>query len=199
MAICRLKRVAADHRGDIRDRLPKAPEQKNGKRVACIGAGPSSLTVANDLLPLGYDVTIYEQHAEPGGLMRINIPSFRLPNSVLDEECGYIIDMGAHMRYGTKVSSLKAVRDEGYDEISVGYNPENVVAERLYLKFGFEPTGMAASPSGTSATGTRTRSRSPRPSPRWRRRTSPSSRRPSRSGCCTASSKGATRRRDDRV
>ncbi len=120
VAICRLKRVAADHRGDIRDRLPKAPEQKNGKRVACIGAGPSSLTVANDLLPLGYDVTIYEQHAEPGGLMRINIPSFRLPNSVLDEECGYIIDMGAHMRYGTKVSSLKAVLDEGYDAVFIG-------------------------------------------------------------------------------
>ncbi|MFN8668398.1 MAG: FAD-dependent oxidoreductase [Gemmatimonadaceae bacterium] len=120
VAICRLKRVAADHRGDIRDRLPKAPEQKNGKRVACIGAGPSSLTVANDLLPLGYDVTIYEQHAEPGGLMRINIPSFRLPNSVLDEECGYIIDMGAHMRYGTKVSSLKGVLDEGYDAVFIG-------------------------------------------------------------------------------
>ncbi|MCC6930486.1 MAG: FAD-dependent oxidoreductase [Gemmatimonadaceae bacterium] len=120
VAICRLKRVAADHRGDIRDRLPKAPAQKNGKRVACIGAGPSSLTVANDLLPLGYDVTIYEQHAQPGGLMRINIPSFRLPNSVLDEECGYIIDMGAHMRYGTKVSSLKGVLDEGYDAVFIG-------------------------------------------------------------------------------
>ncbi|HEX4933956.1 MAG TPA: FAD-dependent oxidoreductase, partial [Gemmatimonadaceae bacterium] len=120
VAICRLKRVAADNRGDIRDRLPKPPAQKNGKRVACIGAGPSSLTVANDLLPLGYDVTIYEQHAQPGGLMRINIPSFRLPGSVLDEECGYVIDMGAQMRYGTKVESLRAVLDEGYDAVFVG-------------------------------------------------------------------------------
>ena len=120
VAICRLKRVAADHRGDIRDRLPKAPAQKNGKRVACIGAGPSSLTVANDLLPLGYDVTIYEQHARPGGLMRINIPSFRLPERVLDEECGYVIDMGAHMRYGARVESLQAVLDEGYDAVFVG-------------------------------------------------------------------------------
>ncbi len=120
VAICRLKRVAADNRGDIRDRLPKAPAQKNGKRVALIGAGPSSLAVANDLLPLGYDVTIYEQHAQPGGLMRINIPSFRLPASVLDEECGYIIDMGANMRYGTKVQSLKGLLDEGYDAVYVG-------------------------------------------------------------------------------
>jgi len=120
VAICRLKRVAADNRGDIRDRLPKAPATKNGKRVACIGAGPSSLTVANDLLPLGYDVTIYEQHAKPGGLMRINIPSFRLPGSVLDEECGYVIDMGATMRYGARVDSLKAILDEGYDAVFIG-------------------------------------------------------------------------------
>ena len=120
VAICRLKRVAADLRGDISDRLPKAPEQKNGKRVACIGAGPSSLTVANDLLPLGYDVTIYEGREEPGGLMRINIPHFRLPGHVLDEECGYIIDMGANMKYGTRVESMKALLAEGYDAVFVG-------------------------------------------------------------------------------
>ena len=53
VAICRLKRVAADNKEDIRDRLPKPPKQKNGKRIACIGAGPSSLTVARDLAPLG--------------------------------------------------------------------------------------------------------------------------------------------------
>jgi len=120
VAICRLKRVAADHRGDIRDRLPKAPAQKNGKRIALVGAGPSSLTVANDLLPLGYDVTIFEKNAQPGGLMRINIPSFRLPAQVLDDECGYIIDMGAQMKYGTPVESMKALLGEGYDAVYVG-------------------------------------------------------------------------------
>lgn len=120
VAICRLKRVAADHRDDIKAFLPTAPAIKNGKRVALVGAGPSALTVANDLLPLGYDVTIYERHAQPGGLMRINIPSFRLPAQVLDDECGYIIDMGATMQYGTEVTSLKALLDEGYDAVYVG-------------------------------------------------------------------------------
>ena len=120
VAICRLKRVAADNRGDITDRLPKAPLLKNGKRVALIGAGPSALTVANDLLPLGYDVTIFEKNAQPGGLMRVNIPSFRLPAPVLDEECGYIIDMGANMRYGTSVDSMSSLLNEGYDAVYVG-------------------------------------------------------------------------------
>lgn len=120
VAICRLKRVAADLRGDIADRLPRAPATKNGKRVALVGAGPSSLTVANDLLPLGYDVTIYERHTAPGGLMRFSIPSFRLPASVIDEECGYIIGMGATMKYGTPVDSMKALLGEGYDAIYVG-------------------------------------------------------------------------------
>ena len=120
VAICRLKRVAADLRDDIRPFLPKAPDVKNGKRIALVGAGPASLTVANDLLPLGYEVTIFEKNHEPGGLMRINIPSFRLPASVLDEECGAIIDMGADMRYGTPVSSLKALLDDGYDAVFIG-------------------------------------------------------------------------------
>jgi NADPH-dependent glutamate synthase beta subunit-like oxidoreductase/ferredoxin len=120
VAICRLKRVAADLRDEIKPFLPKAPEVKNGKRVALIGAGPASLTVANDLLPLGYEVVIYEKNHEPGGLMRINIPSFRLPANVLDDECGYIIDMGAEMRYGTPVTSLTALLDEGYDAVFVG-------------------------------------------------------------------------------
>ncbi len=120
VAICRLKRVAADLRDEIRPFLPKAPDVKNGKRVALVGAGPASLTVANDLLPLGYEVTIFEKNHEPGGLMRINIPSFRLPASVLDDECGYIIDMGAEMRYGTPVTSLKALLDDGYDAVFVG-------------------------------------------------------------------------------
>jgi formate dehydrogenase beta subunit len=120
VAICRLKRVAADNRGDITARLPKAPDKKNGKRVALVGAGPSSLTVANDLLPLGYDVTIFEKNAQPGGLMRINIPSFRLPAQVLDEECDYVIRMGANMRYGTSVASLKGLLADGYDAVFVG-------------------------------------------------------------------------------
>ncbi|MBU6366488.1 MAG: FAD-dependent oxidoreductase [Gemmatimonadetes bacterium] len=120
VAICRLKRVAADHRDDITAHLPKAPAVKNGKRIALVGAGPASLTVANDLLPLGYDVTIYEKNHTPGGLMRINIPSFRLPASVLDEECGYVIDMGATMRYGTPVTSLQGLLEEGYDAVFVG-------------------------------------------------------------------------------
>lgn len=120
VAICRLKRVAADMRGDITDRLPRAPQQKNGKRIALVGAGPASLTVANDLLPLGYDVTIFDRNPEPGGLMRINIPAFRLPAEVLDEECGYIIDMGATMRYDTPVGSLKELLAAGYDAIFVG-------------------------------------------------------------------------------
>jgi formate dehydrogenase beta subunit len=120
VAICRLKRVAADLRGDVSDRLPQGAADKNGKRVALIGAGPASLTVANDLLPLGYSVTILEQMTKPGGLMRTNIPAFRLPASVLDEECQVILDMGAEVRYGTEVTSLKEVLDEGYDAVFVG-------------------------------------------------------------------------------
>ncbi|MCA1584604.1 MAG: FAD-dependent oxidoreductase [Acidobacteria bacterium] len=121
VAICRLKRVAADHRGDIRHRLPKAAVEKNGKRVALIGAGPASLTVANDLMPLGYQCTIFEKQPTPGGLMRINIPSFRLPAEVLDEECGYIIDMGVDVRYNTSVESLKLLLESrAFDAVFVG-------------------------------------------------------------------------------
>ncbi len=120
VAICRLKRVAADLRGDVADRLPRAPAEKNGKRIACVGAGPASLTVANDLLPLGYAVTIFEQHETAGGLMRTNIPAFRLPASVLDEETQVIIDMGVDIRYGTRVTSLRALLAEGYDAVFVG-------------------------------------------------------------------------------
>ena len=120
VAICRLKRVAADLKGDISDRLPAIPEQKNGKRVLLVGAGPSSLTVANDLLPLGYDVVLYEQFNRPGGLMRTNIPEFRLPDSVLDEETGTIIDMGVEVHYGRPVNSLKSLLEENFDALFVG-------------------------------------------------------------------------------
>src|SRR5215207_1539067 len=104
VAICRLKRVAADHKDDISDRLPDIPAQKNGKKVALIGAGPSALTVANDLMPLGYQCTIFEKGPRPGGLMRINIPAFRLPEHVLDEEIGYIVNMGVTTKYNSPVT-----------------------------------------------------------------------------------------------
>jgi len=120
VAICRLKRVAADRRDDVTAFLPKAPAQKNGKRVALVGAGPASLTVANDLMPLGYACTIFERHDRAGGLIRINIPSFRLPAQVLDEEVNAITDMGVDVRYGTPVSSMRALLDEGWDAVFVG-------------------------------------------------------------------------------
>ncbi len=121
VAICRLKRVAADHRDEVKHLVPRAPFAKNGKKVALIGAGPASLTVANDLAPLGYDVTVFEKLSKPGGLMRINIPAFRLPDQVLNDEIGYIVDMGIDMRYDSPVQSLKALLDEGtYDAVFVG-------------------------------------------------------------------------------
>ncbi len=120
VAICRLKRVAADLRDDITDRLPQAPKQKNGKRVACIGAGCASLAVANDLIPLGYDVVMFEALDVPGGLMRSNIPAFRLPVQVLDEEIAMIVDMGVDLRLNSPVESMKAFLDEGYDAVFVG-------------------------------------------------------------------------------
>jgi formate dehydrogenase (NADP+) beta subunit len=121
VAICRLKRVAADHRDDITDRLPKAPRTKNGKRIACIGAGPASLTVANDLMPLGYEITMFEKWGTPGGLMRTNIPSFRLPASVLEEEIGYIIGLGVDLRLGSPVTSMRELLASGeFDAVFVG-------------------------------------------------------------------------------
>jgi formate dehydrogenase (NADP+) beta subunit len=121
VAICRLKRVAADHRGEVKHLLPQAPLEKNGKKIALIGAGPASLTVANDLVPLGYEVTIFEKQPRPGGLMRINIPAFRLPEQVLDEEIAYIIDMGMEVRYNTPVASLKTLLEaEEFDAVFVG-------------------------------------------------------------------------------
>jgi len=121
VAICRLKRVAADHRDDITALLPQIPTQKNGKRIACIGAGPASLTVANDLMPLGYQVTVFEKWDVPGGLMRTNIPSFRLPEKVLSEEIGYITDMGVDLRLNTPVDSMKALLASGeFDAVFVG-------------------------------------------------------------------------------
>jgi formate dehydrogenase (NADP+) beta subunit len=120
VAICRLKRVAADLREDVTERLPKAPVEKNGKRIACIGAGPASLTVANDLVPLGYEVVMFEKYERAGGLMRTNIPAFRLPPQVLDEEIDMILSMGVDIRYNAPVESLKALLAEKYDAVFVG-------------------------------------------------------------------------------
>ncbi|MBV8652128.1 MAG: FAD-dependent oxidoreductase [Alphaproteobacteria bacterium] len=120
VAICRLKRVTADYKGDIRDRLPVPPRQKNGKRIALIGAGPASLTVARDLLPQGYEVVVYDSDPKPGGMIRSQIPRFRLPEEVIDEEVGYIIGLGIEPRFGQRVDSLKALLAEGYDAVFVG-------------------------------------------------------------------------------
>jgi formate dehydrogenase (NADP+) beta subunit len=120
VAICRLKRVAADYKDDIRARLPAIPKQKNGKRVALVGAGPASLTVARDLAPLGYQIVIYDGDPHAGGMMRTQIPRFRLPESVLDEEVGYILGMGVETRFGRRVESMKDLLAEGYDAIFVG-------------------------------------------------------------------------------
>jgi NADPH-dependent glutamate synthase beta subunit-like oxidoreductase/ferredoxin len=121
VAICRLKRVAADNRDDVSDKLPLIPKIKNGKRIACIGAGCASLTVANDLMPLGYEVTIFEQYGEPGGLMRTNIPSFRLPHAVLEEEIRMIVDMGVDLKLGHGINSMKELlATGGFDAVFVG-------------------------------------------------------------------------------
>jgi formate dehydrogenase beta subunit len=120
VAICRLKRVAADHRGDIESRLPRPPQRKNGRRVALVGAGCASLTVANDLAPLGYECVVFEALARPGGLMRTNIPAFRLPAEVLDEEIGYVTRLGVELKLGSPVTSLRALLAAGYDAVFVG-------------------------------------------------------------------------------
>ena len=119
VAICRLKRVAADNRDDITDRLPTAGP-KNGKRIACIGAGCASLTVANDLLPLGYEIVMFEKLDCTGGLMRSNIPAFRLPVAVLDEEINYIVDIGVDLRLNSPIDSMKALLKDNFDAIFVG-------------------------------------------------------------------------------
>ena len=120
VAICRLKRVAADYKDEVKDLLPPIPKTKNGKRIALIGAGPASLTVARDLMPLGYSVDLYDENPKAGGFMRSQIPSFRLPESVLDEECGYVLDMGVTQFFNHRVESMKKVLDKNYDAIVVG-------------------------------------------------------------------------------
>src|SRR5271157_5372275 len=120
VAICRLKRVAADHKGDIRARLPKPAATHNGKCIALIGAGPASLTVARDLAPLGYHCVMFDGDVRGGGMMRTQIPRFRLPEHVTDEEVERILDFGIETRFGEFVPSLKAMLTEGWDAIFVG-------------------------------------------------------------------------------
>jgi len=120
VAICRLKRVAADNRDDVRSRLPSVPRRKNGKRVALVGAGCASLAVANDLMPLGYECVMFEAMDKPGGLMRSNIPAFRLPAEVLDEEIAYITDMGVDLRLSTPVDSLRELLEQDFDAVFIG-------------------------------------------------------------------------------
>ncbi len=120
VAICRLKRVAADYKDDIKARLPKPAAASNGKRIALVGAGPASLTVARDLAPLGYDCVVFDGDTRAGGMMRTQIPKFRLPDSVIDEETNYILDLGVDFRGGTRIDSMKALLAAGYDAVMVG-------------------------------------------------------------------------------
>jgi NADPH-dependent glutamate synthase beta subunit-like oxidoreductase/NAD-dependent dihydropyrimidine dehydrogenase PreA subunit len=120
VAICRLKRVAADFKGqEIRAMIPR-PEPRNGKRVACVGGGPASLTVARDLALQGYAVTVYEAERKAGGFMWSQIPRFRLPEGVIDEEVGLILGLGVELRAGQRIDSLKALLAEDWDAVFVG-------------------------------------------------------------------------------
>ncbi len=120
VAICRLKRVAADYKGDIRHRLPRPAERSNGKRVALIGAGPASLTVARDLAPIGYELVVFDSDPRAGGMIRSQIPKFRLPEEIIDEEVAYITGLGMEMRLGQRIDSLKALLADDFDAIFVG-------------------------------------------------------------------------------
>ena len=120
VAICRLKRVAADYKEDVTARMPKKPAKGNGKRIALVGAGPASLTVARDLAPLGYECVVFDGDFRSGGMMRSQIPKFRLPDKVIDEECNYILDLGVEFRGGRPINSLKALLAEGWDAVFVG-------------------------------------------------------------------------------
>src|ERR1700731_795707 len=120
VAICRLKRVAADFKDDIRGRLPKPAQRKNGKKIAFVGGGPASLAVARDLAPIGYTCVVFDQDPKAGGMMRTQIPKFRLPETVIDEECDYILNLGIEFRGGKRIDSLKSLLAEDWDAIFVG-------------------------------------------------------------------------------
>jgi len=120
VAICRLKRVAADNKGDVTPFMPRVPAVKNGKRIALVGAGPASLAVARDLLPMGYEVHLFEKDPSGGGMMRTQIPAFRLPQAVLEEEVDRILDMGVNCHFGHEIGSMKALLDEPFDAYFIG-------------------------------------------------------------------------------
>jgi formate dehydrogenase beta subunit len=143
VAICRLKRVAADMKEDVRSRMPKSAP-KNGKRVACVGAGPASLTVARDLAPLGYEVTVFDGEAKAGGFIRTQIPRFRLPESVIDEETGYVLDLGVEFRGGERIDSMKALMRKGTTRSS------SAAARRAGATWTC-PAGRTLRPASTSA------------------------------------------------
>ncbi len=140
VAICRLKRVAADNKGEVKHLMPQGPFPKNGKRVALIGGGPASLTVARDLAPLGYEIHLYDEWSKGGGMMRTQIPAFRLPEEVLDEEVNYILDMGVHTHFNHYVESMKEILDKEYDAVFVGTGAPK--GRKLNLP-GFEEAGDA--------------------------------------------------------
>lgn len=120
VAICRLKRVAADNKDEVKHLMPQMPFESNGKKIALIGGGPASLTVARDLAPLGYEIHLYDEWNKGGGMMRTQIPSFRLPMKVLDEEVNYILDMGIHTHFNHYVESMAEILEKGYDAVFVG-------------------------------------------------------------------------------
>ena len=136
VAICRLKRVAADHKGDVRARMPRPAARSNGRRIACVGAGPASLTVARDLAPLGYQVTIFEADRKAGGFMRTQVPRFRLPEAVIDEEVGYVLDLGVDFVSGKRIESMRELLAQGYDAVFVGCGADprrsRLAGERLF-------------------------------------------------------------------
>ena len=120
VAICRLKRVAADFRQDILPLLPQVPEKKNGRRIALIGAGPASLTVARDLAVLGYELDLFDAQAKAGGFMRSQVPSFRLPEEVLDTEVNYILRMGISTHFNQYIDDFEEIRQKNYDAVFIG-------------------------------------------------------------------------------
>ncbi len=120
VAICRLKRVAADLKDDISAHLPRLVAQRNGKRIACVGAGPASLTVARDLAPLGYEVIVFDGDSKAGGMIRSQIPRFRLPEEVIDEETGYVLQLGVEFRGGARIDSMRDLLAQNWDAVFVG-------------------------------------------------------------------------------
>jgi NADPH-dependent glutamate synthase beta subunit-like oxidoreductase len=158
VAICRLKRVAADFKDDIRDRLPKPATVKNGKRIALVGGGPASLTVARDRAPLGYHCVIFDQDPQPGGMIRTQIPRFRLPESIIDEECDYILNLGIEFRGAKRIDSLKALLAESWDAVFVGCGAPR--GRDLDVPGRKEAAVSIGSPRSPSATSTRSASAS---------------------------------------